>query len=207
MKGKTKLKIIRKSIELFNQYGFSNISLGKIADELKLSPGNLTYHYKKKDDLMNAVYSYFQSEINKVTPQEEIFADLHMIDIQAGAFYNFQKQFQFFYLDLLEIERAFPTIATAHYIHIEKQISRLLSVLIYNVGHGSLIKYRTQKVYNHLARQLWMTSVYWMSQSMIRGQKHKMQDLKDALWYQIYPHLTNKGLSELAVFNKIGKFI
>lgn len=207
MKGKTKLKIIKKSIELFNINGFSNVSLGKIAEELKVSPGNLTYHFKKKDDLMNAVYRFFQQEINKVSPEEEVFAELKKIDEQVEAFYDFQKHFKFFYLDLLEIERAFPLIAKAHFIHIEKQILRLFNILIYNVGNGALNKYTTQKNYSHLSRQIWMTSVYWMSQSIVRGKEDKMEDLKDAIWFQIYPHLTKRGKSELALFTQIGKFI
>ena len=67
MKIDTKTKIVLKAVELFNEKGFSNVSFLKIAQSLSLSPGNLTYHFPKKDDLMNAVYLHIQQEILKLS--------------------------------------------------------------------------------------------------------------------------------------------
>ncbi len=47
----TKGKIIELSIKLFNQFGFNSISLQEIANNLNISRGNLTYHFKDKDFL------------------------------------------------------------------------------------------------------------------------------------------------------------
>jgi AcrR family transcriptional regulator len=203
---KTKLKIIRKSISLFNEHGFSNVSLMKIAEELSLSPGNLTYHFNKKDDLMKAVYKYFQEELLKVSPETDTNTSLKNLDQQIISFYNFQKEFKFFYLDLLEIERAFENLAEKHYTHIQNQIDRLYQVLLYNMNQKNLIRYKSDQFYKHLSRQIWMTSVYWMSQSMARGLKDHVDDLRNAIWYQIFPHMTESGKAEFFKFNKSDNF-
>ena len=203
---KTKLKIIRKAISLFNEHGFSNVSLIKIAEELSLSPGNLTYHFNKKDDLMNAVYLHFQEELLKVSPKTDINSSFIILDTQIISFYKFQKEFKFFYLDLLEIERAFESLAELHYIHISNQIDRLYQVLMYNMSQNYLTTYQSDQFYRQLARQIWITSVYWMSQSMVRGLKDHVDDLRNAIWYQIFPHMTESGKMEFFKFYKSDNF-
>lgn len=40
-------KILETSIELFNKNGYAYVTLRDISDALNISPGNLTYHFKK----------------------------------------------------------------------------------------------------------------------------------------------------------------
>ena len=206
MKVKTKTKIVHTAIELFNLHGFPNVSLLKIAEALELSPGNLTYHYQKKADLMDAVYLHFQKELLKVLPVEQNFTSIKDLDTQIVSFYSFQKRFKFFYLDLLEVGRAFPAIGTKHVKHIDGQIMRLFKILTDNTSRHYLKTYHSEETYTHLAHQMWMTSVFWMSQSMVRSEDHELEGLRNALWFQIYPHLTPTGIEELAKFMDIEKF-
>jgi len=50
---KTQHKIIKTAIQLFNKNGVANVRVQDIAVTASISPGNLTYHYKTKKDLMN----------------------------------------------------------------------------------------------------------------------------------------------------------
>ena len=112
----------------------------RLADELEISPGNLTYHFPKKEDLMLAIYDQFQSEVISVIPPGEINRpDLFQLDEQIKAFYKLQRRYLFFYLDLLEIERAYPNIARRHQDHIRNQINTLIIGLKYNVESGLLL--------------------------------------------------------------------
>nr|HML49665.1 helix-turn-helix domain-containing protein [Clostridia bacterium] len=47
---------IRAAAEaLFQAQGFGNVSMRDVASAAGISVGNLTYHYKKKEDLIEAV--------------------------------------------------------------------------------------------------------------------------------------------------------
>ena len=50
---KTKERIKDKARELFNVQGMSDTSLRNIAQALGISQGNLNYHYKVKQDLVD----------------------------------------------------------------------------------------------------------------------------------------------------------
>ena len=52
---KTPKKILENARALFNTKGVSNVRLQDIAKKSGISPGNLSYHYSTKKDLMSAV--------------------------------------------------------------------------------------------------------------------------------------------------------
>ena len=55
MKDDMKEKILFTARELFNERGYNDVSMRNIADALQISVGNLTYHFKRKEDLVEAV--------------------------------------------------------------------------------------------------------------------------------------------------------
>ena len=137
---KTRDKILEATITAFNEQGYSNVSMQKLAENMGLSPGNLTYHFRKKEDLMIALYDLFREEMSLVIPPpDQNTPDSFKLDDQIKDFYKLQQRFLFFYLDLLEIERAYPVIAEQHYIHIQNQIKALETGLNFNIGRGCLL--------------------------------------------------------------------
>ena len=55
MKKNIKEKILITAKELFQTYGYNDVTMRNIADALHISVGNLTYHYKRKEDLIRCV--------------------------------------------------------------------------------------------------------------------------------------------------------
>lgn len=67
----TKDRIVQKSIELFNRYGVQNVPIHRIAAELGISPGNLTYHFKTKDILVRSIFPLIEEEMRAaLTPSD-----------------------------------------------------------------------------------------------------------------------------------------
>ena len=54
--GNTEKRIISAATKLFMQQGPQNVTMRDIAAECGISPGNLTYYYRKKEDLFALVY-------------------------------------------------------------------------------------------------------------------------------------------------------
>jgi len=190
---KTKKKIIETTIQLFNEHGFANVKLPLIANTTEISLGNLTYHFNKKEELIASIYALFQGELALITKDYEVLSDLSEMDRQLRAFYEFQQRFQFFYLDLLEIERAFPEIAKKHHQHIEGQINGLEKSFIYNAGMGYLKKQQDPRIYKHLGQQFWLSTVFWLMQLAVRGKDSTVDKMTEAAWLLVLPHTTEKG--------------
>lgn len=52
----TKINILNTARALFNEQGYSQVTIRAIALKLNMSSGNLNYHYKKREDILEALY-------------------------------------------------------------------------------------------------------------------------------------------------------
>jgi len=55
MAAQTRDRILDTARDLFNRHGFHQVTLRQIADALHISPGNLTYHFPHKTDIVQAL--------------------------------------------------------------------------------------------------------------------------------------------------------
>ncbi|MCL1124418.1 TetR/AcrR family transcriptional regulator [Shewanella surugensis] len=62
---KTRDKIVQASLELFNKHGERNISTNHISAHLNMSPGNLYYHFRNKEDIIRSIFTLYESDIIK----------------------------------------------------------------------------------------------------------------------------------------------
>jgi AcrR family transcriptional regulator len=64
--------ILSKALVLFNERGYMEVGVRQIARELDISPGNLTYHFGKKEDILMALLGQFSEQNSRL--YEEYFA-------------------------------------------------------------------------------------------------------------------------------------
>ena len=191
---KTKRRIVEMAIQLFNEFGFANVSLPQLAKALDISLGNLTYHFPKKDQLVSRMYTLFQTELAQITRNYTTLLDIGEMDRQLREFYRLQQRFRFLYLDLLELERAYPKLAARHFEHIEGQLEGLFKSFKHNVELGYL-KPGEEEQYRHLARHFWMASAFWVFQIAVRGKKGSLKAFTTDVWSTVQPFLTDLGKS------------
>lgn len=63
---KTKEKIVQASLELFNLHGERSITTNHIAAHIKISPGNLYYHYRNKSDIIARIFDQYELAVSEL---------------------------------------------------------------------------------------------------------------------------------------------
>jgi len=98
---RTRERILRVSLDLFNANGESNVTTGHIADELNISPGNLYYHFRNKDEIIQHLFGEFEKAID-VGPGEIGDAASAMEDMWLYLHLMFERiwQYRFLYRNL-----------------------------------------------------------------------------------------------------------
>lgn len=101
---KTYDRIVAASLALFNEQGERAVTTNHIAAHLGISPGNLYYHFRNKEDIVNSLFLQFEEEINKklAFPQgrkaniQDIWTYLHLT-------FELIWRYRFFYRDLNDL--------------------------------------------------------------------------------------------------------
>ncbi len=98
---RTRERILELSLRLFNDFGEPNVNTTLIAEEMNISPGNLYYHFKNKDDIINSIFQQFEREADRLLTVpvdrrpnvEDAWLFLHLL-------FELIWKYRFFYRDL-----------------------------------------------------------------------------------------------------------
>ncbi len=101
---RTRERILETSLALFNKFGEPHITTAAIADEMNISPGNLYYHFRNKDDIIGDLYAAYESAVepllavprNPPPGVEDLWFMLHIL-------FERMRDYRFLYRDLDEI--------------------------------------------------------------------------------------------------------
>ena len=56
-------RIIQASITLFNQYGEPYVSTNHIGDYLSISPGNIYYYFRNKEEIIAHIFKRYENDL------------------------------------------------------------------------------------------------------------------------------------------------
>jgi AcrR family transcriptional regulator len=68
----TRQRIVERSVELFNRGSVQSVAIEQIASDLGMSPGNLTYHFRHKRDLIRAALYLLQQRLRETVGRPTI---------------------------------------------------------------------------------------------------------------------------------------
>ncbi|MCB2113379.1 MAG: TetR/AcrR family transcriptional regulator [Parvularculaceae bacterium] len=121
IKVKTRDRILKTSLALFNNEGEAQVSTVDIAAVLGISPGNLYYHFKGKEAIIEALFDDFESELRQVL-SAPIEKPLSLEDNWIFIYIIFEEinDFRFFYEGMSSILERCPSL--------RGRLSRLLAL-------------------------------------------------------------------------------
>jgi len=194
----TKRKILNASIQLFNENGMANVRLQQIANEIGISPGNLAYHFRNKEAIIEAINEELQSEAAEILSTYRIFPNLIDFDNQLSKYFSFIQKYPFYFLDLMELERHYPQIHAKRQYQIFKMISQIRKRFDFNLDRELIVSEPRPGLFNDTANAIWVVIAFWVPQNLVRGLSGEMncKQFKEMIWNQMYPFFTDKGIAE-----------
>lgn len=198
---KTRDRILVTTLELFNLCGEPNVTTIDIANEMDISPGNLYYHFRNKDEIIGELFQQFEASMLDAlqTPQDE---GLDIMDYWMYIHVIFEKiwEFRFLYRDLASILERNEKL--------QKRFNRILDrktdsgrLIIDNMRKAGLMEIDEHQTAT-LATNVVIMGTYWMNYQQIRnlGDNPELEDLGRGV-YQVMsliaPYLPPEGRAML----------
>jgi AcrR family transcriptional regulator len=107
---KRKEMILSVSLDLFNRLGESNVSSVDIANEMEISPGNLYYHFRGKEEIIAALVLRFSSAIESVVGQRKTDGSAEFVSLWQPVYTLLEVIYihRFFFRNIPDIRYRYP---------------------------------------------------------------------------------------------------
>ncbi len=164
---KTRDRILGKSLEMFNAQGEPNVTTNHIADELEISPGNLYYHFRNKDDIIEQLFARFEERIGDalLVPEgrapnlEDMWLQMHLV-------FECIWDYRFIYRDLVDLLTRSRKLKM-HFSRILKRahesISRVCTEMV-----KSGIMLASQREIEAIAQNTVVLTTFWLNFQQIK---------------------------------------
>ncbi len=169
-------RIIEESRRLMNEQGAHNIGTTQISESLKISPGNLYYHFKNKEDIIQALFDRFEIEIRAVIAEDVV------PPISTSRFVAFYQRsmsvawkYRFIFGGLLHLLRKDNALALRYRDLQAWALENLASITIQLVRDGNMVKPRGENGHNSLALNTWLIWSNWIRHIQISSETYQVE--------------------------------
>jgi AcrR family transcriptional regulator len=196
---KTKDKILQKALDLFNENGVLNVSLRQIAAAVYISQGNLNYHYRHREDIIETLFDLFNEEIDGIDLVSEDKANLlsHFIDTNKREMEILYK-YRFLVVDFNQNMKENPRLLQKQLTKEDSQNSKFLKFIREAIDEGIVRGPAFDKEYQGLYERFNIFKIYWIS-SIEAKRKPNEEDVvnyHNLLVEMIFPYLSRESQRE-----------
>lgn len=180
MSTKTRQRILDVALQLFNEQGETSISTNHIADELDMSPGNLYYHYRNKDDIIEQLFQRFEERMdealivpdNRVITLEDVWLQLHLV-------FECIWNYRFLYRDLINILSRNRSLRLK-FARILKRGSNNAHSIMKALNKTGMMRASAAEI-EGLSTNILVLATFWLNYANISGEKDEQKAIKHGI--------------------------
>lgn len=194
-------RILSTALRLFNQSGVDRVPVYKIAAEIGISPGNLTYHFPRKQDIIYQLIDNLEAEASQVLKSKRNPGTAELAEYLIRLF-RLMWRYHFFFESLTYLTATDEKIALSH--ERIRDVAQNQSVLRIQdaMTAGDIPPVEAPTTPQILAENMWAVWVNRLSISRPATEAHEEGELVvyDCCLHHlslIQPYATNRFISRL----------
>jgi AcrR family transcriptional regulator len=180
MARQTRQRILDASLAMFNAQGEPNVTTNHIADELEISPGNLYYHFRNKDDIIEHLFARFEERMDSAlaAPEgrlpglEDIWLQLHLV-------FEAIWDYRFLYRDLVEILSRNRRLRL-RFARILKRADEQAHAVMRGLSQAGVMRASSDEL-AATATNVLVIATFWLNYASARGDKDEHAAIRDGI--------------------------
>jgi len=165
---RTRNRVLAESLRLFNELGEAQVTTGTIATALDMSAGNLYYHFRNKDQIVEDLFAAFEARID-VEPRaaaggpgaiEDLWLYLHLM-LEAI------WEYRFLYRNLDDLLSRSRKLRE-HFARIVERKFAVVVALCEGLVRARAMRARPEEI-RTLAGNVLLVATYWLTFEKLRG--------------------------------------
>ncbi len=192
---KTRERIIATAVRLFNEVGSSAISTNHIAEAAGISPGNLYYHFRNKEEIIRAILEHMIERWAQIytlpSAGPPTLADLRRLVVDN---YQVLWEYRFFYRELVALLQRDPELRQRYQSIRQQGLANIKQLFAHFVAAGVLRDLPDPASSEALAEICWLISDFWLPFAETGGEAigpAQMQRGVAAMMQILRPYLAN----------------
>lgn len=170
---RTKQRIIETAIELFNEKGTKSVTTNHISSAMGISPGNLYYHFRNKEEIIRAIFAQMHEvgvkdyqEINDERgPGSTVSMEETFLMIQ-----RFNWRYRFFKRELAALVQSDPELKEQFVASHRMNLAIVKNSIELGIAQGFLRDIPLPQR-DLLAEQIWMMALFWLNYLEVGGEE------------------------------------
>jgi AcrR family transcriptional regulator len=176
----TRQRILDASLAMFNAQGEPNVTTNHIADELEISPGNLYYHFRNKDDIIEHLFGRYEERIDaalaapagRLPGLEDVWLQLHLV-------FECIWDYRFLYRDLVDILTRNRRLRL-RFARILKRADEQAHQVMRGLVQAGIMRASADEV-DAAATNVLVIATFWMNYAAARGDKDERASIRDGI--------------------------
>jgi AcrR family transcriptional regulator len=182
---RTRERILETALMLFNRFGEPHITTADIAGEMEISPGNLYYHFRNKDQIIAELFAAFERRLDglfalpegRTASVEDLWLLLHLL-------FEAMWDHRFIFRDLDEILSRNRKLALRFALIMRRGVRTVLELCRGLVKAGTM--QASEREIAALAENVGLVATYWISYQKINAPERAAEAVSlDRAGYQV----------------------
>ena len=180
MARQTRQRILDASLMMFNAQGEPNVTTNHIADELESSPGNLYYHFRNKDDIIEQLFAGYEQRMDtallapsgRLPGLEDVWLQLHLV-------FECIWDYRFLYRDLVDILSRNRRLRM-RFARILKRADEQAHTVMRGLVQAGVMRASADEV-DAASTNILVIATFWMNYASARGDKDERASIRDGI--------------------------
>ena len=181
---RTRERILETALALFNGAGAPTVTTADIADEMEISPGNLYYHFRNKDEIIGELFAAFERRADAVLAApgeravsvEDLWLLLHLL-------FEAMWDYRFIFRDLDQI-LSHNRLIGSRFALIMRRGTRTVIELCRGLVRADEMQASEREI-AALAENVGLVAIYWISYQRISAARPNNAVSLDRAAYQV----------------------